>query len=108
MKTGKCKFGLACKFHHPKDIQLPSSSQDNGSSEVLTSDLESTNNPHVTFTPASYHNSKGLPVRPVMGSSSGSIRTTEYIIGQLVNYLVTLLGTDEDCLLALCADLFCH
>lgn len=63
MKTGKCKFGLSCKFHHPKDIQLPSSSQDIGSSVGLTSEPDATNNPHVTFTPALYHNSKGLPVR---------------------------------------------
>ncbi|ESQ48762.1 hypothetical protein EUTSA_v10020494mg [Eutrema salsugineum] len=64
MKTGKCKFGLTCKFHHPKDIQLPSSSQEMGTSEALTSDPDATNNPHVTFTAALYHNSKGLPVRP--------------------------------------------
>ncbi|CAN8259595.1 unnamed protein product [Cochlearia groenlandica] len=63
MKTGKCKFGQVCKFHHPKDIQLPSSSQDNGSSQALTNDLVAINNPHVTLTPALYHNSKGLPVR---------------------------------------------
>lgn len=81
MKTGKCKFGVTCKFHHPKDIQLPSTSQDNGSSEALTSDPDATNNPHVTLTPALYHNSKGLPVRPVMGSSSGSIRMTYYLRG---------------------------
>ncbi|ESQ48761.1 hypothetical protein EUTSA_v10020494mg [Eutrema salsugineum] len=66
MKTGKCKFGLTCKFHHPKDIQLPSSSQEMGTSEALTSDPDATNNPHVTFTAALYHNSKGLPVRPLL------------------------------------------
>ncbi|CAH8359841.1 unnamed protein product [Eruca vesicaria subsp. sativa] len=64
MKTGKCKYGLTCKFHHPKDIQLPTSSQDNGSSEAVASEPDATNNPHVTFAPAAYHNSKGLPVRP--------------------------------------------
>ncbi|CAF2101900.1 hypothetical protein BRARA_E02837 [Brassica rapa] len=64
MKTGKCKFGLTCKFHHPKDIQLPSSSQDNGSTEAVTSEPDVTNNPHVTFAPAAYYNSKGLPARP--------------------------------------------
>lgn len=83
MKTGKCKFGLTCKFNHPKDIQLPSSSQDNGSSEGLTSDPDATNNPHVTFTPALYHNSKGLPVRPVMNSSSLCIRLTYYFIATI-------------------------
>ncbi|XP_010557387.1 PREDICTED: zinc finger CCCH domain-containing protein 37-like [Tarenaya hassleriana] len=55
MKTGKCKFGPSCKFHHPKDIQISYSGQETGSSEGLTS---------LTFTPAPYHNSKGLPVRP--------------------------------------------
>lgn len=73
MKTGKCKFGLTCKFHHPKDIQLPSSSQDNGSTEAVTSEPDVTNNPHVTFAPAAYYNSKGLPARPVMVSTSSSI-----------------------------------
>lgn len=80
MKTGKCKFGLTCKFNHPKDIQLPSSSQDNGSTEAVTSDPDAINNPHVTFAPAAYHNSKGLPVRPVMISASSFIRIDIFIL----------------------------
>ncbi|XP_010543113.1 PREDICTED: zinc finger CCCH domain-containing protein 37-like [Tarenaya hassleriana] len=64
MKTGKCKFGPTCKFHHPKDIQISSFDQENGSSEGLTSDTNAANKPPITFNPALYHNSKGLPVRP--------------------------------------------
>jgi hypothetical protein len=89
MKTGKCKFGLSCKFHHPKDIQLPSSSQDIGSSVGLTSEPDATNNPHVTFTPALYHNSKGLPVRSVMNSSSLCIRLTYNHIGTICDFLLS-------------------
>ncbi|KAK9266560.1 hypothetical protein L1049_021493 [Liquidambar formosana] len=33
MKTGVCKFGGTCKFHHPKDIQIPLTGQENGSGE---------------------------------------------------------------------------
>lgn len=68
-KTGKCKFGVTCKFHHPKDIVIPLSGQEYGSghSEAVKNDTTrdfTTVNP--TFTPALLHNSKGLPVRPVM------------------------------------------
>ncbi|CAA7016251.1 unnamed protein product [Microthlaspi erraticum] len=86
MKTGKCKFGLACKFHHPKDILLPSSSQDNGSSEAFTSDLEAANNPHVTFAPAPYHNSKGLPVRPGEGDCPFYLKTGSCKYGATCRY----------------------
>lgn len=64
-KTGNCKFGASCKFHHPKDIVIPSSGQVNG-----TVNEEAFKNvsvmPQPIATPASLHNSKGLPVRPVM------------------------------------------
>ncbi|KAF8412618.1 hypothetical protein HHK36_000587 [Tetracentron sinense] len=73
MKTGKCKFGVSCKFHHPKDIQIPSTEQENGIGEqtesVVKGDGMTTEdakpvNPFVSFTPALLHNSKGLPIRP--------------------------------------------
>lgn len=69
MKTGKCKFGTTCKFHHPKDIMIPLAQHGNGSTgqnEVVkretTGDLDPVK---PLFTPALLHNSKGLPVRPV-------------------------------------------
>ncbi|GFZ12778.1 floral homeotic protein [Actinidia rufa] len=72
VKTGKCKFGATCKFHHPKDIQLPSAGQDNGSDvhiETVISNDGNTGELKLTqplFTPALLHNSKGLPIRLVM------------------------------------------
>lgn len=74
MKTGICKFGATCKFHHPKDIQIPLAGQgydnavqinsvvDNGET---TGDVNVIKTP-VSVTPALLHNSKGLPIRPVM------------------------------------------
>ncbi|KAJ0989350.1 hypothetical protein J5N97_007706 [Dioscorea zingiberensis] len=72
-KTGTCKFGATCKFHHPKDIQIPSTgldivnmehtelaSMDSGASDR---DLN-TAKTFVPFIPALMHNSKGLPIRP--------------------------------------------
>lgn len=74
MKTGKCKFGATCKFHHPKDIQISSVGQDagsgeqnesaNGGGEAVIGDLQPAK-AFVPFTPALLHNSKGLPIRPV-------------------------------------------
>eukprot|EP00262_Sarcandra_glabra_P016846 TRINITY_DN5608_c0_g2_i1.p1 TRINITY_DN5608_c0_g2~~TRINITY_DN5608_c0_g2_i1.p1 ORF type:complete len:533 (+),score=99.57 TRINITY_DN5608_c0_g2_i1:148-1746(+) len=73
MKTGKCKFGANCKFHHPKDIEIPSAAQvpSSGEQNEPTVKVEGTAtaaaNPvktSVPFTPALLHNSKGLPVRP--------------------------------------------
>ncbi|KAF8390824.1 hypothetical protein HHK36_023123 [Tetracentron sinense] len=79
MKTGKCKFGVSCKFHHPKDIQIPSAEQENVNREqtdngeqtesVVKDDGTTTGDvnlvkPFVSFTPALLHNSKGLPIRP--------------------------------------------
>ncbi|XP_065852808.1 zinc finger CCCH domain-containing protein 37 isoform X2 [Euphorbia lathyris] len=71
MKTGNCKFGATCKFHHPKDIQI-SLGQENGDAwqkEIAIradGSLEDVNavNMSISFTPASYHNTKGLPMRP--------------------------------------------
>jgi hypothetical protein len=72
MKTGKCKFGASCKFHHPKDIQISLSGlgNDNGvqtdsvvKNEGITGDVDVIYSP---VTPALHHNSKGLPIRLVM------------------------------------------
>lgn len=64
-KTGICKFGASCKFHHPKDIVIPLSGQVNGTGneEVFKNGSVM---PQPIGTPASLHNSKGLPVRPVI------------------------------------------
>lgn len=67
-KTGTCKFGATCKFHHPKDIVIPSAGQDNGggyagAAKNAAGDV-ATAKP--VFSPALLHNSKGLPVRPVI------------------------------------------
>lgn len=63
-KTGICKFGASCKFHHPKDIVIPSSGQANGMGNEEAFKNGSVMQPIAL--PASLHNSKGLPVRPVM------------------------------------------
>lgn len=71
MKTGKCKFGAACKFHHPKDIQIQLSdefshtveqTQTNSMLNGATGDTQPIN-PLVS---PQLHNSKGLPVRLVL------------------------------------------
>lgn len=82
MKTGKCKFGINCKFHHPKDIQISAVGQDavsgeqneaaNKDGETATGDSKAAKT-FVPFTPALLHNSKGLPIRPV-GSCQDFIR----------------------------------
>ncbi|OAY82780.1 Zinc finger CCCH domain-containing protein 8 [Ananas comosus] len=71
-KTGKCKFGANCKFHHPKDIQIPLSGEDAGATvkaeaaeiDGLAGGDSMLTMTHVTITPALFHNSKGLPIRP--------------------------------------------
>lgn len=70
MKTGKCKFGATCKFHHPKDIQI-SFGQQNGNGEktestIMTEWAPADATPLTSYTPALIYNSKGLPVRLVM------------------------------------------
>nr|QEX51173.1 zinc finger CCCH domain-containing protein 37-like isoform X1 [Cymbidium ensifolium]QEX51180.1 zinc finger CCCH domain-containing protein 37-like isoform X3 [Cymbidium ensifolium] len=72
-KTGKCKFGANCKYHHPKDIQIQPVGKDTGYPEKNES---TTNNADaaggdtkqaktfIPFSPALMHNSKGLPIRP--------------------------------------------
>lgn len=69
MKTGTCKFGATCKFHHPRDIQLPSPTQKNGSVGKLGSaNYEMTEDVNLVkplSVAALLHNSKGLPIRPV-------------------------------------------
>jgi hypothetical protein len=63
MKTGQCKFGSTCKFHHPKNILIPLAAQTGASigQYGTTADFDPTK---PLFTPAYFHNSKGLPVRP--------------------------------------------
>lgn len=73
MKTGKCKFGATCKFHHPKDIQIPLIGQQIGNSEQTETTIKMEGatgdaklaNLLASYTPASLYNSKGLPVRLV-------------------------------------------
>lgn len=70
MKTGLCKFGLTCKFHHPKDIAITVAEVEKGNGGQMEAITAGTNgnmtlaNP--SFTPAMLHNSKGLPIRPVI------------------------------------------
>lgn len=70
LKTGQCKFGATCKFHHPKDIQIPSANQENKAGETGTAiKTEGTGfsvKAPISFTPALLYNTKELPVRPVM------------------------------------------
>ncbi|XP_021597348.1 zinc finger CCCH domain-containing protein 37-like isoform X1 [Manihot esculenta] len=70
MKTGICKFGATCKFHHPKDIQILSG-QENGNSVQTESAVQideitghvNAAQASISFNPALFHNSKGLPMR---------------------------------------------
>ncbi|ERM97884.1 hypothetical protein AMTRI_Chr02g216760 [Amborella trichopoda] len=72
MKTGICKFGASCKFHHPKDRPVPLTGTDSVTGEqtgsvkvdgaVVGADQQV--KPFTPFTPALLHNSKGLPIRP--------------------------------------------
>ncbi|KAL2971615.1 hypothetical protein AAZX31_15G205600 [Glycine max] len=68
MKTGKCRYGTACKFHHPKDIQIQLSddlsqnvaqTQTNSMMGGATGDTQ----PIKSLISPSLQNSKGLPVR---------------------------------------------
>lgn len=69
-KLGQYKFGATCKFHHPKDIQIPSANQENKAGETDTAiKTEGTGfsvKAPISFTPALLYNTKELPVRPVM------------------------------------------
>ncbi|GAA0143517.1 RNA metabolism protein [Lithospermum erythrorhizon] len=56
LKTGICKFGATCKFDHPRDVQPAATVQGNGIGDEYAA--------NTTLTPASLHNSKGLPIRP--------------------------------------------
>lgn len=72
VKTGNCKFGVNCKFHHPKDIQILSGEENGNSEQTLIAKTEERIGdfklvkPPVSFSPALMHNSKGLPIRPVI------------------------------------------
>ncbi|XP_020573217.1 zinc finger CCCH domain-containing protein 37-like [Phalaenopsis equestris] len=65
-KTGKCKFGGNCKFHHPKDIliQLAANNGPTSNNDDASSGYSKQTKSFVPFTPALWHNSKGLPIRP--------------------------------------------
>lgn len=60
MKTGKCKYGATCKFHHPKDLQISLTGLENHSAE------EAILGYNEFSSPALMHNTKGLPIRPVI------------------------------------------
>jgi hypothetical protein len=52
MKTGECKYGIKCRFDHPKE--RPESGSHNDQTQQA-----------VTPVKAAAFNSKGLPIRPV-------------------------------------------
>jgi hypothetical protein len=52
MKTGECKYGIKCRFDHPKE-RTESGSHNDQTQQV------------VTAVKAAAFNSKGLPIRPV-------------------------------------------
>lgn len=65
MKTGKCKFGATCKFHHPKGVEVPSAGEE--SATGLQNEMFGDSKPvQSLYTPALLHNTKGLPIRPVI------------------------------------------
>lgn len=63
-KTGTCKFGATCKFHHPKDIVIPSAGLDNAGAVNNAAGDVAIAKP--VFSPALLQNSKGLPIRLVI------------------------------------------
>jgi len=70
MKTGKCKFGAACKFHHPKDIQIQLSDEmSHTASQTETNSMIGgalgDTQPIKSLISPLLQNSKGLPVRLV-------------------------------------------
>lgn len=73
MKTGNCKFGASCKYHHPKDIQVSLNGQtENGVQTQSMDDLGSDGDENavkpLTSNPPSSYNTKGLPIRSVSSS----------------------------------------
>lgn len=71
LKTGQCKFGATCKFHHPKDIQIPLSGELSGTVEQtqtysVLNGATGNAQPIKPLTSPLLHNSKGLPVRLVL------------------------------------------
>lgn len=64
MKTGKCKFGSTCKFHHPNAVLIQSIVEENinGLQKNILGENKAV---QTSFAPALLHNSKGLPIRPV-------------------------------------------
>jgi hypothetical protein len=52
MKTGECKYGIKCRFDHPKDRPEPTSHNDQ--TQKVATPIRS-----------AALNSKGLPIRPV-------------------------------------------
>lgn len=86
MKTGQCKFGPTCKFHHPKDIQILAAGQENGNGEQTGSAFKSEGANAVTFSPALYQNTKGLPIRP----ACSFIITLSVVVADFFFFLVFL------------------
>lgn len=72
VKTGKCKFGANCIFHHPKDVSIPSTGCETGMGELFSSPKTGVTNRDLNpaqapvLAPALRYNSKGLPIRLVI------------------------------------------
>lgn len=78
MKTGICKFGGTCKFHHPRDVQPEVTVQGNGIGDEYAA--------NTTVTPASLHNSKGLPIRPGEADCPFYLKTGSCKYGAVCRY----------------------
>lgn len=71
MKTGRCKFGVTCKFNHPRDIQIQLSeeqiaaldqTQFTAKIDWATVDTQYSDPLYSSM----FQNSKGLPIRVVL------------------------------------------
>ncbi|CAI9777190.1 unnamed protein product [Fraxinus pennsylvanica] len=57
MKTGKCKFSVSCKFHHPKGVEVQSAGEQYAT--VLQNEISEDSKPvQPLYTPALLHNTK--------------------------------------------------
>ncbi|BFG41234.1 hypothetical protein CerSpe_275080 [Prunus speciosa] len=63
LKAGQCKFGATCKVRHPKDIQIPSAEQENKIGETGTT-IQPEGTGFAVKPPALSFNSKEPPVIP--------------------------------------------
>lgn len=98
MKTGTCKFGPTCKFHHPKDISITTAEVENGNGGQMEAIMAVTNgNSAPSFIPAMLHNSKGLPIRPVLhlltfyDSNLGLLKYAELLNAKFWNKIFVFL-----------------